>query len=220
MHTLAGLIATLTLFVAPMSSAQADTATYYLDQSNIESVMPDGTDYLKVVIDSTTAGSATFDVTPVYGFILGSNFGLQAFGFNYGGSNTITGSNFSGLATGWTIDLPPPSGMDGFGKYDFIVQTTGSNRLLPLSFTISGLGGARSADTLGYFAKLSSGTAGQGNQYFAAQLAGFATSDVNITSGYFAGSSVTPVPEPETYALMLAGLGLIGFMFRNKRSAA
>lgn len=101
MHTLAGLIATLTLFVAPMSSAQADAATYYLNQSNIESVMPDGTDYLKVVIDSTTAGSATFDVTPVYGFILGSNFGLQAFGFNYGGSNTITGSNFSGLATGW-----------------------------------------------------------------------------------------------------------------------
>ena len=30
---------------------------------------------------------------------------------------------------------------------------------------------------------------------------------------------VAAVPEPETYALMLAGLGLLGFMFRNKKSA-
>jgi hypothetical protein len=33
-----------------------------------------------------------------------------------------------------------------------------------------------------------------------------------------AGSVVyAPVPEPETYALMLAGLGLVGFMARRKR---
>jgi Lamin Tail Domain/PEP-CTERM motif len=31
-------------------------------------------------------------------------------------------------------------------------------------------------------------------------------------------SVVAAVPEPETYAMMLAGLGLLGFMFRNKKS--
>ena len=34
------------------------------------------------------------------------------------------------------------------------------------------------------------------------------------------GSPVAPVPEPETYAMMLAGLGLMGFAARRKQRAA
>ena len=30
--------------------------------------------------------------------------------------------------------------------------------------------------------------------------------------------SVTPVPEPETYALLLAGLGAVGFVARRRRN--
>ena len=32
------------------------------------------------------------------------------------------------------------------------------------------------------------------------------------------GLSITPVPEPETYALMLAGIGAIGFVARRRRT--
>ncbi len=78
-RVLSGLIATLTLMVAPMNSALANTATYYLNQSNIDSVLPDGTDYLKVTITSSVAGVATFVVAPIYAFTQGSNFGLQTF---------------------------------------------------------------------------------------------------------------------------------------------
>lgn len=36
-------------------------------------------------------------------------------------------------------------------------------------------------------------------------------------SGYDADIRVTPVPEPETWAMLLAGLGLMGFMVRRKQ---
>lgn len=36
---------------------------------------------------------------------------------------------------------------------------------------------------------------------------------------YNLGSTVTPVPEPETYALMLAGLGALGFVAKRRKAA-
>ena len=38
-----------------------------------------------------------------------------------------------------------------------------------------------------------------------------------ITAGY--ATSITAVPEPETYAMMLAGLGLLGFAARRRKQA-
>lgn len=43
------------------------------------------------------------------------------------------------------------------------------------------------------------------------------TGDHNPRLGGF---NITPVPEPETYGMLLAGLGLVGFMARRKRANA
>jgi hypothetical protein len=41
---------------------------------------------------------------------------------------------------------------------------------------------------------------------------------VSSTSGAFGGAvMLAPVPEPETYGMLLAGLGLVGFMARRRR---
>ncbi len=43
---------------------------------------------------------------------------------------------------------------------------------------------------------------------------------VSNTSGSFGGSvMLNPVPEPETYGMLLAGLGVMGFLARRRRAA-
>ncbi|UJP05228.1 MAG: FxDxF family PEP-CTERM protein [Nitrosomonas sp.] len=55
-------------------------------------------------------------------------------------------------------------------------------------------------------------TIGPGNYYYQV------TGNINGTLGgsYLLSSSITLVPEPETYAMLLAGLGLIGFSLRRR----
>lgn len=43
---------------------------------------------------------------------------------------------------------------------------------------------------------------------------------VSTTSGSFGGSMMlTPVPEPETYGMLLAGLGVVGMLVRRRKAA-
>ena len=46
------------------------------------------------------------------------------------------------------------------------------------------------------------------------------TGDANGSKGgfYSISSTVTPVPEPETYAMLLAGLGVVGSLYRRRKS--
>jgi PEP-CTERM motif len=61
------------------------------------------------------------------------------------------------------------------------------------------------------FSNLASGT-------YALNVLGFATGPAG---GFYSGGMIaTTVPEPETYALMLAGLGAIGFIAARRKSRA
>jgi hypothetical protein len=45
----------------------------------------------------------------------------------------------------------------------------------------------------------------------------FAGGDVGNGHGSLLSQTIPAIPEPETYAMMLAGLGLLGFVARRRR---
>ncbi len=223
------LPALLCVGIGLAGSAQAQSVSYYLDQSNTANapLIADGfANYLKVTIDNEgTAGYVNFtvDVQPALLSLAGSNFGIDKFAFNVtsggilppdcGGPGCVGWSN---VPTGWTANTPPPTNQnDGFGKYDVEVSTTGSNRLTTLSFSIL------SNNTLNQFLDLSANPAAEGNAYFAAHVAGFSTSNTSggtVTSAYFGATSLIPaVPVPAPLVLLASALiPLLRFAKRKK----
>jgi len=63
--------------------------------------------------------------------------------------------------------------------------------------------------------QLSSATLGAGDYYLA--VSGSAVS--KSAGSYSLGVTVTPVPEPETYAMLLGGLGLMGVVARRRKQS-
>jgi hypothetical protein len=199
--------------------AQAAFVTYYLNQSNILP-LPDGVDYATVKIDDLgTNNTLRFTVSLLAPLtsIAAANFGIQEFGFNVAGTSMpladAAASNAQWtLPSSWSAAVtPPPNQLDGFGRFEVSVGTTGSARLSPLTFDLLNTG-----LSIGSFAENSTNTAGEGNRFFAAHVAGFSAG--TDTSAYFGGSSLVPtaVPLPASLPLLFAGMGLMGWMGRRR----
>lgn len=193
-------LAVLALTAAPLHAA---SITYHLDQSNTEATWPDGVDYLSVTISDSLSNPGDIEilVTPLASLTstAGSNFGIQAFGFN---SNvTLTAANVID-PTGWSFGS---GNLDGFGSYEVREDTTGQYRQNPLLLRITGISGDTPAD----YAVAGSGGA-QGNYFFAAHVAGMT---VGPGSAYFGGNAVVPVPA--AVWLLGSALGVLGWIRRR-----
>jgi hypothetical protein len=136
-------------------------------------------------------------------------------------AGSIFGGNF--LAAGPTSGAPATLSFTGSGV-DYISFLWGSPDTYN-TLTVTSTGGFTqtfSAMSLGFAVT-------NGNQSFSqyVQFAGLAGSKITaltfnnapaIDAFETANYSVTPVPEPETYALLLAGLGAVGFVARRRRN--
>lgn len=194
------------------ASASAASVSYYLDQSN---GLPDGTNYLMVTISDGSGGLIDFTVETLspLSSIAGPNFGIEVFGFNTTLASLPGDSALVSLPTGWSGNVaPPPNVDDGFGQFEFEVSGSGATRQTTLSFSVDVAG-----DSILDYYELSGGVAGEGNVQFAALVGGFDTQSCAsgpCSSAWFGGGP--PVPEADTYAMLLAGLGVVGFAARRK----
>lgn len=190
--------------VLPLSlagvQASAATISYYLDQSNGPG---DGINYAQVTI-SDSGDDILFSVqllTSAFSVSPDANFGLQNFSFNVNDLLTVGPANISTVdPSTWTISTNTNAG-GGFGKFDFQLSGTGSDRTDLLTFSITGVSG----DTINDYA-IGSDLNPSSGEFFAAHIAGFDGKN-SITGAQFAGSTaVVPVPA----AVWLFGSGLLG----------
>jgi hypothetical protein len=96
------------------------------------------------------------------------------------------------------------------GTYDFTLTLSGQYTTLT-SITLNGVVGTIYAGGKVLFADV----VGTGATPFVLTLVGTTSKSSATYSGEL---SVTAVPEPETYALMLAGLGAVAFVARRRKS--
>jgi hypothetical protein len=98
-------------------------------------------------------------------------------------------------------------GFDGVGqpsdRFQFDLNSATKGMVGTTSLTLAGSGILR--DTQGVFANTAAS--------FTMSTVGTATS----ISNYSVSFATAPIPEPETYAMLLAGLGFLGFMERRRK---
>jgi hypothetical protein len=169
-----------------------------------------GTGPYGTVTLTQNGSNVDFNVTLAAGFNFVTTGGPHdLFAFNGTGVVATDIINLS-VVGGGTLAAHVPGADNPFGVFGIGIDCTscangaGDQQADPLTFTVLN---ATESD----FAVLSTIPPGSFNAFFAA----------DVITGRFTGAvgAVQAVPEPETYALMLAGLGVMGFIARRRRPA-
>jgi hypothetical protein len=186
--------------------ALAQTAVYSFDSTQVSAF---GAPSYGTVTLTQDGADVDVNVTLATGLNFVTTGGPHdLFAFNATGVSLSDITNLSVLGGG-TLQAVVPGADTPFGSFNFGINCTSCDnggpgqQNDPMTFKVLN-------STLSDFALMSTG--GSPNAYFAADLIqtnGGATGAV--------GAIAAAVPEPETYAFMLAGLGVMGFVAKRRR---
>ena len=212
MRTLHALWIALLISVLP-NLAAAQTASYSLNSTGVSEfgTGPYGSvtltqSFSDVQVNVVLRNDLNFLST-------GNQNSHSIFTFNVSGATAgdVTDISFANGLNG-SFGVASPAGNSPFGNFTYGIFCTssctsggsGGGYVDPLNFTVHNA-------TISEFNHLSSGGT---NAYFAADV-------LNLSGNTGAiGATVAAVPEPETYAMLLSGLGLIGFVARRRQQPA
>jgi hypothetical protein len=201
----------LALAASCFSFSAAAQTTYSLNATDVS-------EFGSGSFGSVTLTQSSNDVLVSVTLSAGLNFvdtgSHSIFTFNLGGQSSvsdITGITFAnGLKDVFAVAAPASN--SPFGTFTYGINCvsvdhnrcteggSGSGYVDPLTFTVRGA-------TISEFSQLSTGSR---TAFFAADVTNLAGNTGVI------GATVAAVPEPETYAMLLAGLGLMGFTVRRR----
>ena len=196
MNKMSSLAVVIGLMFATSASAAVHTYDFGGAVINGTGITPSSS-FATLTIDDTT-NLFTLSLGNLVSFGFGPNAMATDMAVSYSGANPGASGASGGVDTVTVTNTNQPAGAFNFG-FGF---TTGANELLSnesVSWTATGFD----------FSQVTNGSLGS----FALRVQG-AGQGANGNGWY--GATLAAVPEPETYAMMLAGLALIGFVGRRK----
>ncbi len=210
------LALTAASFLAPWSGQQAFATTYFLNQSNTDSVFPDGTNYAKVDVSVDSSKKVTFDVTFTSNM---TGYLFSKFGFNWVSPTNPSPDILSKISppANWSVSGSGNQSEDGFGKFSYELKANNgiNNAVSELKFTIDLSSSGLSASTIASNFEIDASGGSEGTAFFAAHVVPVGGPNGSL---YIGGGPFVANPEPASIVSMgLAGGFLLPVFYRRMR---